>query len=223
MRRCFAACLIGCICIAGASSSSCTMSIEAIGNGGAPEVPPPVVDQQASSAFVSSASASSGGLDALVMETPPCGLFYDWDSCTVDDVTALPTSVEEAQPLLVGAWRRCNDDGTGLFPVGVFLSADGRVYRMHRMPNPFGEGTNNLLFCGEEPEDQGTWALEEGAGGGAEGIRLTVDWDDQTADEVGVVLYAEQTAWGALHGPVDTNEDTERFIPEAPSVPGSTP
>ncbi len=206
--------LLGMLFLPGA----CTQSIDAVGGtGGFGDV------GAAAIAVGGSTVASTGVVGGGIYPESPCGSFYDWASCEVESGDHVEPSISAASDFLAGTWRRCDESGTGDFPVGVLFYPDGTVFRLFRAPNPY-VGSANIVHCSEAPADRGLWSLDDNTGGGADaGFRLDIQWDDGAQMSLPLVIYDGVAAFGLLHGETDADDTTERFIPEADFIPGSEP
>ena len=129
----------------------------------------------------------------------------------------------QAREHLVGAWRRCNETGDGLFPVGVFFQEDGSLYRMFRRDNDTNTGTDTVTYCSNSPLDAGTWALSEaggglGSGGGGGGVSaaspfaLTIEWAEGGTTVVPLAVHQAGFSLRPVDGPA------EEFMPQAAST-----
>lgn len=203
--------------IPGACTST---SIDAIGTGGFGDVGVgPVITVGTGVATIATTGVVAGGL----YPESPCGSFYDWASCEVHSGNHVEPSISTATDFLADAWRRCDESGTGDFPVGVLFYPDGTVFRLFRAENPY-VGSTNIVHCKDAPTDRGLWSLDENIGGGADaGFRLDIQWDDGAETSLPLVIYEGVAAFGLLHGEADADDTTERFIPEADFIPGSEP
>jgi hypothetical protein len=211
---------------------ACTTSLDAIGSGGGETTGTTGPSWNNGTANVSGGvTTANGGVvattsGAFPSPEPPCGLYYDFDGCEADATLDSPT-LGQATDALPRAWRRCNDIYGGEFTVGILFEPNGSVFRMYRKPNPYPTGTENVVYCGNTPADTGLWSLSdpgEGGGGGAgPGQALSIAWDDGQTDTFDIVFYQGLNAFGLLHGPVDTLEDTERFVQQAAFIEGTKP
>ncbi len=212
---------------------ACTTSLDAIGSGGGENTGP---SSTFGTGFGTTSTIASGltTVGVVVATTsglspgpePPCGLYYDFDTCEAYDTLDWPTLLEGTNAL-PRAWRRCNDSFAGTFAVGVLFESNGAVYRMYRKPNPYVVGTENVVYCGNTPADTGLWSLsdpgEGGGGGDGPGLELSIAWDDGQTETFDFVFYQGLSSFGLLHGPVDTIQDTERFVQQAAFIEGTNP
>ncbi len=211
---------------------ACTTSLDAIGSGGGATTGTTGPSWNNGTVNVTGAATTVNGVvvattsGAFPGPEPPCGLYYDFDACEADDMLAWPT-LAEATDALPRAWRRCNDIYGGEFTVGILFEPNGSAYRMYRKTNPYPTGTENVVYCGNTPADSGLWSLsdagEGGGGGGDDGPEqvLSIAWDDGQTQDFPIVFYFGLDSFGLLHGPVDTLEDTERFVQQAALIPGT--
>jgi hypothetical protein len=196
-----------------ALGAACVTEIPAVGGasgaGGAStgEVGTPAVAQT-----TGSISVGAGGTGQS-----QCGFFADLASCSVDDTT--PDTIDQAGATnaIVGTWRRCDDTESGFFDVGVRFQPDGRTYRLYRKPNDLGGSSENLVYCGSDMSDSGTWSLnDKSAEGLPDEYDLTIAWDNGDATTFDVELYGNQAALGLFDTPDST--DPELFAHEGPQL-----
>ncbi len=198
-----------------ASAVGCTTSLDAIGSGGGGAEP-----SFASSTVGTAAGSTVATSGPHAVPVAPCGVHYDVDSCFVADTTPALLSAADASSLLAGAWRRCDEDGPGAFPVGLKLFEDGGVYRMYRHDNEWDGLTETVVSCGTATNDAGTWTVSDAPGGGASPPVLSITWDDGSEDTFELLFFEQSSKLGLVYG---ADVGVGHFGPQAGLVPGTMP